>query len=178
MVMKIDSEGPVLFRQTRIGKNCEEFKTCKLRTMCQKTHDSEGRLLRDRERVTKTGNIIRKLSIDELPQLINILKGDMSFVGPRPLLVRYLPYYTDQEIRRHDVFPGVTGLAQIKGRGFLMWEERFAYDLEYVDHISFLLDFKIILITVINVLKREGTDAVRPPQLVDFDQHRNYIKHR
>jgi lipopolysaccharide/colanic/teichoic acid biosynthesis glycosyltransferase len=140
--------------------------------MDTRAFDSQGKKIRDRDRVTRTGRIIRKLSIDELPQFFNILKGDMSFVGPRPLVVRYLPYYTEEELHRHDVRPGVTGLAQVHGRGYLQWEERFRYDLDYVKKISFGLDVKIILMTIRSVLKREGTSTIRPDNLVDFDKHR------
>jgi len=146
--------------------------------MIVRTHDETGRKLDDKDRVTRVGRVIRRLSIDELPQLVNIIKGDMSFVGPRPLLVRYLPYYTDSELRRHEVRPGITGLAQINGRGFLQWEERFKYDLEYVDNLSFLLDAKILLRTVYQVLSGEGSSTDRPSYLVDFDEHRRFMKMR
>ena len=174
ILIKVDSEGPVIFKQTRIGKDCKEFTIYKLRTMKLQTHDKDGRKLRDRERVTRMGKIIRKLSLDELPQLINIIKGEMSFIGPRPLLVRYLPFYTEEELRRHDVLPGITGLAQINGRSFLSWEERFAYDVEYVDNISLNLDIKILFKTINKVFKGEGTSTIRPKNLVDFDKHRSY----
>ena len=170
--IKLDSPGPVVFKQERVGYNQKIFFVRKLRTMDTRTHDKFGNLLRDRERVTKSGKIIRKLSLDELPQFINILKGDMSFVGPRPLLVRYLPYYDEREIHRHDVRPGITGLAQINGRGFLQWEERFEYDLYYVENMSFFLDIKILLRTIISVFSSEGTSTIRPPDLVDFDVYR------
>jgi undecaprenyl phosphate N,N'-diacetylbacillosamine 1-phosphate transferase len=178
VLIKIDSEGPIIFAQTRIGKDCRAFRLYKLRTMIVRTHDETGRKLDDKDRVTRVGRVIRRLSIDELPQLVNIIKGDMSFVGPRPLLVRYLPYYTDSELRRHEVRPGITGLAQINGRGFLQWEERFKYDLEYVDNLSFLLDAKILLRTVYQVLSGEGSSTDRPSYLVDFDEHRRFMKMR
>lgn len=177
LLIKIDSKGPVFFSQERIGHLNKPFTIYKLRTMSLETH-RDGIKLRDRERVTKSGRIIRKLSIDELPQLINILRGDMSFVGPRPLLPRYYPYYTDEELKRHDVRPGITGLAQIKGRGNLQWEERFSYDLYYVNNLSPLLDLQIVLKTIQKVIKSEGTSTVRPPNLVDFDVHRNFEKRR
>ena len=151
LFVKMDSRGPAFFTQMRIGKDCKVFKLYKLRTMQVETRGIVGGVLDDCERVTRVGRIIRRLSIDELPQLINIVKGDMSFVGPRPLLVRYLPYYTDEELRRHEVRPGITGLAQINGRGFLQWEERFRYDLQYVDNLSFALDAKIVLGTIAQV---------------------------
>lgn len=167
-----DSHGGVFFKQKRIGYHCQPFFVYKLRTMDSRAYDSEGRKIRDRDRVTRAGSLIRRLSLDELPQLYNILKGDMSFVGPRPLLVRYLPYYTEQELRRHDVKPGVTGLAQVHGRGHLAWEERFAYDLDYVATVSFKVDMQILWMTIRSVLKREGTSTIRPDSLVDFDVHR------
>lgn len=178
ILIKIDSKGPAIFKQTRIGKDTKQFTIYKLRTMKLETHNKNGRKLRDRERVTRAGKIIRKLSLDELPQLINIVKGEMSFIGPRPLLVRYLPYYTYEEMRRHNVLPGITGLAQINGRSFLNWEDRFAYDVKYVENISFKLDIQIFLKTIYKVLNGEGTSAIRPKNMVDFDEHRNYKKLR
>lgn len=178
LLIKMDSKGPVIFKQTRIGKDCKEITIYKLRTMKLETHDKNGKKLRDRERITKVGKLIRKLSIDELPQLFNILKGDMSFIGPRPLLVRYLPYYSEREIKRHKVLPGITGLAQIKGRSDLQWEERFELDLNYVENMSLKVDVKILLITIIKVFKTEGTSTIRPKELVDFDKHRGYNKVR
>lgn len=178
ILIKLDSNGPAFFKQKRIGKDCKEITIYKLRTMKIETHDKNGKKLRDRERVTRVGKILRKLSIDELPQLFNVLKGDMSFIGPRPLLVRYLPYYSEKEIKRHDVLPGITGLAQIKGRSYLQWEERFDFDLQYVENLSFKLDAKILLITLIKVFKTEGTSTIRPKDLVDFDEHRGYKKVR
>lgn len=176
--IKIDSKGPVLFTQDRVGKDSEVFKIYKLRTMDTAPFDEYGNKRRDRERITRSGKIIRKLSLDELPQLINILKGQMSFIGPRPLLIRYLPYYTDEEMRRHDVLPGISGLAQVNGRGFLNWEERFAYDVEYVDNISFKMDMHVLFKTIVKVFTGEGTSAVKPKEMVDFDQHRSYKKLR
>lgn len=178
ILIKVDSKGPAIFKQTRIGKNCEKITLFKLRTMILETHDNNGNKLRDRERITRVGKIIRKLSIDELPQLLNVLKGDISFIGPRPLLVRYLPYYSEEEIKRHNVLPGITGLAQINGRSYLQWEERFNFDLNYVENLSFKLDAKILLITIIKVFKTEGTSTIRPKELVDFDEHRGYNKKR
>ncbi|MBM4761464.1 sugar transferase [Bacillus sp. B15-48] len=178
ILIKLDSKGPAFFKQTRIGKNCKEITIYKLRTMKIESCDKNGKKLRDRERLTRVGKIIRKLSIDELPQLFNILKGDMSFIGPRPLLVRYLPYYSEREINRHNVLPGITGLAQVNGRSYLQWEERFDYDLNYVGNLSFKLDVKILIITIIKVLKTEGTSTIRPKELVDFDKYREYKKVR
>lgn len=127
----------------------------KFRSMSN-ARDKDGKLLPNKERLNKYGRLIRALSVDELPSLINILCGDLSIVGPRPLTIAYLPYYTAEERRRHEVRPGLTGLAQCKGRNNLSWEEKFAYDIEYVDNISIVLDIKILFMTVISVLKREG----------------------
>lgn len=178
ILIKLDSNGPALFQQTRIGKNNKEFTIYKLRTMNQNMYNEKHEKIRDRDRVTKVGKIVRKLSLDELPQLINIVKGEMSFIGPRPLLVRYLPYYNDHEIKRHSVLPGITGLAQINGRSFLNWEERFDFDVTYVHNISFVLDVKILYKTLVKVLKGEGTSTIRPPNLVDFDKHRGFKRVR
>lgn len=145
---------PVIFRQQRPGKNEKIFWLYKFRTMTNAA-DPNGDLLPDTDRLTKFGNWLRSTSLDELPELFNVLKGDMSLIGPRPLLVRYLPYYTAAERHRHDIRPGLTGLAQINGRNFLNWEERFEYDLKYVDHISFKMDCGIILVTVKKVFKRQ-----------------------
>lgn len=145
---------PVLFKQNRPGKNEKIFQLRKFRSMTDE-RDENGNLLSDDERLTRFGRLLRSSSLDELPELINILKGDMAIVGPRPLLVEYLPYYTEEERRRHDVRPGLTGWAQVNGRNAIgSWEERFKYDLEYVNHVSFAMDLKIIFMTVIKVLKR------------------------
>lgn len=178
IAIKLDSKGSVFFKQPRIGKYGHQIMIYKLRTMDTKTHDEKGKKIRDRDRVTKPGKVIRKLSVDEIPQLFNILKGDMSFIGPRPLLVRYFPYYTNEEVQRHNVLPGITGIAQVKGRSFLQWEKRFEYDLEYVKTISFFTDLKIVLATIKAVFTGAGTSAVRPEGLVDFDEHRKFIKVR
>ena len=132
--------------------------------------DAEGNLLPDVERLTKVGMFVRSTSIDELPQLINVLKGDMALIGPRPLLVKYLPYYTVRENLRHTVRPGITGWAQVNGRNHVLWEERFEFDVYYAENISLLLDIKIILKTIINVLKHKDIEVV--PNLMDFDEYR------
>lgn len=177
--IKIDSKGPILFTQERIGYKNQKFKIYKLRTMDLVPFDKDGNRRKDRDRVTKAGKIIRKLSIDELPQLINIIKGEMSFIGPRPLVLRYYHYYTDDELRRHDVRPGITGLAQVNGRSNLNWEERFKYDLYYVDNLSFLLDLKICLQTIKKIiLGSDTTVTARPKNLKDFDAERNFQKLR
>ena len=146
-------KGNPFFTQARPGKNEKIFKLIKFRSMtCEK--DKDGNLLPDEVRLTKYGKLLRASSLDELPELFNILKGDMSIVGPRPLLVEYLPYYTEEEKHRHDIRPGLTGLAQVNGRNNLTWEQKFAYDLEYVKNISFINDLKIIFSTVKKVFAR------------------------
>ena len=154
-MVKIKLGSPVLFSQQRPGKNEKVFTLYKFRSMTD-DKDENGNLLPDDERLTKFGRMLRSTSLDELPELINILKGDMSFVGPRPLLVQYLPYYTEEEHRRHDVRPGLTGLAQINGRNLVDWDEKLQKDVEYVNTISFLTDLKIVAKTFLVVFKREG----------------------
>lgn len=144
----------VFFLQERPGKNSKIFKVVKFKTMTDE-RDAEGKLLPDAQRLTKAGKFVRSTSIDELPQLLNVLRGDMSLIGPRPLLVEYLPYYTDEEMHRHDVRPGITGWAQVNGRNSSTWEQKFAYDVWYTRNISFVLDCKIVVKTIINVVKRE-----------------------
>lgn len=144
---------PVVFCQERPGKNEQIFKLYKFRTMTDE-RDEHGQLLPDEVRLTKFGRLLRSTSLDELPELWNIFRGDMSIVGPRPLLVSYLPYYTGEERHRHDVRPGLTGLAQVNGRNNLTWEQKFAYDLEYVNHLTFKNDVKIIFQTVLKVFAR------------------------
>ena len=146
---------PVLFEQDRPGKNGKVFKLYKFRTMTDK-RDENGQLLADELRLTAFGKMLRASSLDELPELLNIIKGEMSLIGPRPLLVQYLPLYNLEQARRHEVRPGLTGLAQSRGRNSLSWEEKFKLDVEYVDHITFLGDLKIIADTVVQVLNREG----------------------
>ena len=147
VLLWLDFKGTPFFRQQRPGKNEEIFSIIKFKTMNNKT-DEYGKLLPDGQRITKLGKVIRKTSIDEIPQLLNVLKGDMSLVGPRPLLPSYLPYYKKNERIRHSVRPGITGLAQVSGRNFLTWEEKFAYDTEYVENLTLLLDIKILIKTV------------------------------
>ena len=151
--------GNPFFGQDRPGKDEKVFKLIKFRSMSNKK-DKEGKLLPDKYRITKYGEFIRATSIDELPELINVLKGDMALVGPRPLLVEYLPYYTEKEKHRHDVRPGITGLAQVNGRNYITWEETFEYDVEYVNNITLLGDINILFKTIAKVIKREDiTDA-------------------
>lgn len=162
---------PALFTQERPGRGERIFRLYKFRSMTDE-RDENGLLLPDEVRLTRFGKILRSTSLDELPELLNILKGDMSLIGPRPLLVRYLPYYTKEERRRHDVRPGLTGLAQVNGRNALGWEDRFAFDLEYVDNCSFFMDLKVLGMTVGKVLKRSGTLSGADQTVADFDEYR------
>lgn len=162
---------PALFTQERPGRKEKIFKLYKFRSMTDE-RDEKGQPLPDEVRLTRFGKILRSTSLDELPELFNILKGDMSLIGPRPLLVRYLPYYTKEERRRHDVRPGLTGLAQVNGRNALGWEDRFAFDLEYVDNCSFRMDLKVLGMTVGKVLKRSGTLSGADQTVADFDEYR------
>ena len=149
---------PIVFRQVRPGLNEKLFTIYKFRTMTNKK-DNRGELLSDEKRLTPVGSFIRKTSLDELPQLFNILKGEMSFIGPRPLLVEYLTLYTETQKRRHDVVPGISGWAQVNGRNTISWEEKFKYDIWYVDNQSFLLDMKILWMTVAKVINRSGVSS-------------------
>ena len=155
ILVRIFLGSPVLFEQDRPGKDGKVFKLYKFRTMNDKK-DENGELLADEMRLTAFGKILRSSSLDELPELFNIIKGKMSLIGPRPLLVQYLPLYNRKQARRHEVRPGLTGLAQSRGRNSLSWEEKFKLDVEYVDHITFLGDLKIIADTAVQVLKRNG----------------------
>lgn len=154
-VILLTMGGPVFFRQERPGKNGTIFRIFKFRTMTNE-RDKSGELLPDEMRLKGIGKLIRSLSLDELPQLINVVKGDMSLIGPRPLLVEYLPLYSAEQQRRHDVRPGITGWAQINGRNAISWEEKFKLDVWYVEHISFVMDIKILIMTVKKVIKRDG----------------------
>lgn len=146
------------FLQERPGKDAKIFKVIKFKTMTDE-RDSEGKLLPDAERLTKVGKLVRSTSIDELPQLINVLKGDMALIGPRPLMPKYLELYTPEQMRRHEVRPGITGWAQIHGRNELAFTERFKLDVYYVDHLTFWFDVKIFFLTILKVFKREGISA-------------------
>ncbi|MGR3208304.1 sugar transferase [Bacillus glycinifermentans] len=163
---------PVLFRQTRPGLNGKPFTLYKFRTMTDE-RDEAGNLLSDEKRLTKTGKLIRKTSLDELPQLINVIKGDLSLVGPRPLLMEYVPLYTKRQWRRHEVRPGITGWAQINGRNKVTWEEKFELDVWYVDHRSFFFDLKIIMLTIGKVLKSEGVSQDHHVTVEKFTGRRN-----
>ncbi len=158
---------PAIFCQERPGKNGRVFRLYKLRTMTDE-RDEDGRLLPDEQRLTPFGRTLRSLSLDELPELWNIFRGDMSLVGPRPLLVKYLPLYNAQQARRHEVMPGLTGWAQVNGRNLVTWEDKFTMDVWYVDHISFALDLKILWLTVKAVLRREGISAEGSATMEDF----------
>ncbi len=158
ILVRIKLGSPVIFKQKRPGLNEKIFTLYKFRTMTDKK-DENGELLPDSERLTKFGRILRSTSLDELPELFNILKGDMSIVGPRPLLVKYLPLYNEHQKRRHDVRPGLTGLAQVNGRNAITWDEKFNLDVKYVDNIRFLTDWKIMFQTIKKVFIREGISS-------------------
>ena len=155
LLVRINLGGPVFFLQERVGRDNKVFKMIKFRTM-RDARDKNGNLLSDNERVTKFGSFLRSFSLDELPELINIIKGDMSLIGPRALLVQYLGLYNDEQIRRHEVLPGLTGWAQINGRNSITWSEKFELDVWYVDNWSIWLDIKIFFLTFWKVIKREG----------------------
>ncbi|MGN0278081.1 MAG: sugar transferase [Lachnospiraceae bacterium] len=176
LLVRIKLGSPVLFCQERPGRNEKIFKLYKFRSMTDE-RDEKGELLPDEIRLTGFGKLLRSTSLDELPELFNILKGDMSLIGPRPLLVRYLPWYTEEERHRHDVRPGLTGLAQVNGRNALGWEDRFRYDLMYVNHLTFWMDLKIIGMTVGKVLKRSGTLSGADQTVADFDVYRKEQNH-
>ena len=158
LLLTITNKGKPFFLQTRPGKNAQLFKIIKFNTMNDK-RDANGKPLPDKDRLTSIGRFIRSTSMYELPQLINVLKGDMSLVGPRPLLIKYLPLYNPRQARRHEVRPGITGWTQVNGRNSLSWEQKFELDVYYVDHISFALDVKILILTIKKVLKREGINS-------------------
>ncbi len=155
LLVRIKLGSPVLFRQQRPGLNGRPFHILKFRTMTD-ARDDNGELLPDAERLTPFGRFLRRFSLDELPQLFNVLRGDLSLVGPRALLMEYLPLYTPEQARRHEVRPGITGWAQVNGRNAISWEEKFEYDVWYVDHCSFLLDLKILWMTLLKVVCSEG----------------------
>lgn len=157
LVVRVNLGSPVLFTQERPGKDGKIFKLYKFRSMSS-AKDKNGNLLSDKERLSKFGLILRSTSLDELPELFNVLKGDMSLVGPRPLLVKYLEHYNSFENRRHEVRPGLTGLAQISGRNAATWKERFQKDIEYIDNISFIFDLKIFFLTIKKIFAREGIE--------------------
>lgn len=167
LFLAISNKGKVWFVQPRPGKNEKIFNVIKFKTM-NDARDVKGELLPDEKRLTWIGNIIRKTSLDELPQLFNVLKGDMSVVGPRPLLIEYLPLYNDEQKRRHHVKPGITGWAQVNGRNTISWPQKFAYDVWYVDNQSFVLDLKILFLTVAKVFKAEGISSATSVTMEKF----------
>lgn len=167
ILVRVKLGSPVLFKQDRPGRDGKVFKLCKFRTMTD-ARDSEGNLLPDEDRLPAFGRKLRSTSLDELPELINIVKGDMAIVGPRPLLVRYLPRYNEHQARRHEVRPGFTGLAQVHGRNSISWEEKFDWDVKYVDKITFLGDLRILADTVKVVLKRDGISSETSATMEEF----------
>lgn len=172
ILVKINLGSPVIFKQQRPGLNEKIFTLYKFRTMAD-IRDKNGKLLPDNQRLTRFGKFLRSTSLDELPELYNILKGDMSFVGPRPLLVEYLPLYNQLQRRRHEVKPGLTGLAQVNGRNAISWDQKFELDVEYVDNVSFIGDLKIIILTFKKVLTREGISSENSVTMEPFTGNKN-----
>lgn len=172
LIVRFNLGKPVIFTQDRPGRNGKIFKLFKFRSMSDK-RDENGELLPDWKRLNRFGKILRSTSLDELPEFFNILKGDMSFVGPRPLLVKYLEHYNSFEMRRHEVRPGLTGLAQVHGRVALPWKKKFEMDIEYVDNVTFIMDLKIILLTIKKVFAREGITYKKGNVIITdyFEQH-------
>ncbi len=171
----ISNKGNVFFTQERVGKNERIFKVFKFKTMTDET-DHHNNLLSDEKRLTWIGKVIRSLSLDELPQLLNVVMLDMSLIGPRPLLVEYLPYYSAEQKRRHKIKPGITGWAQVNGRNLLNWDKRFEFDTWYVDHVSFLVDQKILFLTIRKVFLREGIsphDRVTMPTFIEYKKSKS-----
>jgi undecaprenyl phosphate N,N'-diacetylbacillosamine 1-phosphate transferase len=167
IILLFNNDGKPFFFQQRIGKNNRLFKVVKFKTMNDKK-DKQGNLLPDADRLTAVGKFVRNSSLDELPQLINVLKGDMSLVGPRPLLVEYLPLYNSQQIRRHEVTPGITGWAQVNGRNAISWEQKFDFDVWYVENQSFALDVKILSLTFKKIFKQEGINSATSATMEKF----------
>ncbi|WP_226581075.1 sugar transferase [Halobacillus litoralis] len=174
LLVKLTLGSPVIFKQKRVGQHCETFIVYKFRSM-RNAKDGDGNDLPDDKRITAFGKFIRMSSLDELPQLWNVLKGDMSLVGPRPLLVKYLPYYTPEENKRHLVRPGITGLAQVSGRNCLGWEKRLALDIKYVETMSIRMDLYILMQTIQKVLLRDGMIEVQREVLSDLDVERKKL---
>jgi lipopolysaccharide/colanic/teichoic acid biosynthesis glycosyltransferase len=168
VILSIQNKGTPFFLQTRPGNDQKPFKIIKFKTMTDEK-DKEGNLLPDHQRLTTFGKAIRKLSIDELPQLINVFKGDMSLVGPRPLLFKYIPLFSKEQLRRHEVRPGITGWAQVNGRNSISWTKKFELDLEYVDKLSLTLDTKILYLTILKVVKSEGVNQSETRPMQPFD---------
>ena len=168
VILSVQNGGPIFFYQRRPGKDEEPFHIIKFKTMTDET-DDEGNLLPDTERITAFGGLVRKLSLDELPQLINVLKGDMSMIGPRPLLFKYIPLYTDGQKERHIVRPGITGWAQVNGRNAISWARKFELDLYYVNNLSAALDVKIFWLTILKISKRDGVNQSSERTMPPFD---------
>lgn len=168
LLLTIQNKGTPFFFQERPGLKQKPFRIIKFKSMTD-ARDDNGRLLPDNLRLTKFGSIVRKLSIDELPQLINVLKGDMSLIGPRPLLFKYIPLYNQTQLRRHEVRPGITGWAQVNGRNSISWTEKFNYDIEYVDQLSLSLDFQIFIKTILKVIRREGINQSEERPMEPFN---------
>ena len=164
----IQNRGKAFFYQERPGKDQVPFRIIKFKTMNDRT-DNQGKLLPDNQRLTVFGNYVRKFSLDELPQLINVLKGEMSLIGPRPLLFKYIPLYSAEQNRRHEVRPGITGWAQVNGRNSISWTRKFELDVEYVDRLSFALDFKIFWLTILKIVKREGINQSEARPMEPFN---------
>lgn len=167
VVLATANRGNIFFTQNRPGKNARIFRLIKFKTMNDKC-DSTGKLLPDDQRLTRVGLFIRKTSLDELPQLLNVIMGDMSFVGPRPLLIHYLPLYNDHQKRRHEVKPGITGWAQVNGRNSITWQQKFDYDVWYVDNISLAVDIRILFQTVFKVIKADGISGANTLTMEEF----------
>jgi len=172
IIVRIKLGSPVVFKQQRPGLHEKIFTLYKFRTMNDK-RDENGELLPDKERLSKFGKFLRSTSLDELPELFNILKGDMSFIGPRPLLVQYLPLYSDYQRKRHSVRPGLSGLAQVSGRNLISWEEKFELDIKYVKELSFILDCKLLFLTFIKILIREGINSDTSVTMELFEGNKN-----
>ena len=172
VLIKIKLGSPIFFTQERPGFKEKKFSLIKFRTMTNRK-DIYGKLLKDKFRLTKFGNWLRETSIDEIPTLINILRGEMSFIGPRPLLVEYLNLYSDYERKRHNIKPGLTGLAQIKGRNSISWKTKFKYDVFYIQKLSFILDIRIFFMTIFKVIKKEGINSKYNMPIEPFKGHQN-----
>lgn len=168
LLLAIQNHGTPFFFQERPGLNQKPFRIIKFKSMTD-ARENNGQLLPDNLRLTKLGSVIRKLSLDELPQLVNVLKGEMSLIGPRPLLFKYIPLYNQKQLRRHEVRPGITGWAQINGRNSISWTEKFNYDVEYVDQLTLSLDFKILIRTILKVVKREGINQSEDGPMEPFN---------
>ena len=167
ILLAIQNRGTPFFFQDRPGRNEERIRIVKFKSMTDE-RDETGKLLPDRDRTTKLGKFVRKWSLDELPQLFNVIKGDMSLIGPRPLLFKYLPLYSKEQSRRHEVRPGITGWAQVNGRNAISWARKFELDVYYVDHVSFSLDFRIFWLTLIKIFRREGIDQSKERPMQPF----------